>query len=238
MTPVFYLKECSSTNDEIDAYLLYEKAEILAVYTFNQTKGKGQYGNSWISPKNMNLAYSLAIPAEKIKVRENLFNFRTATVLRDYLANLTKVSVEIKWPNDLIVGNKKISGILIEKKNIDGKPYFIIGIGVNVLQQDFENLPKAGSLLTQTGVHFDLVEFADQLHQYLVDHLTKEKTDTEILEQVNDHLFRMNVVSVFEVEGIRQNGIIRDVDEDGFLWVELENGGLQKFFHKEIEMLY
>lgn len=98
MTPVFYLKECSSTNDEIDAYLLYEKAEILAVYTFNQTKGKGQYGNSWISPKNMNLAYSLAIPAEKIKVRENLFNFRTATVLRDYLANLTKVSVEIKWP--------------------------------------------------------------------------------------------------------------------------------------------
>lgn len=140
--------------------------------------------------------------------------------------------------NDLIVGNKKISGILIEKKNIDGKPYFIIGIGVNVLQQDFENLPKAGSLLTQTGVHFDLVEFADQLHQYLVDHLTKEKTDTEILEQVNDHLFRMNVVSVFEVEGIRQNGIIRDVDEDGFLWVELENGGLQKFFHKEIEMLY
>ncbi|UOE41336.1 biotin--[acetyl-CoA-carboxylase] ligase [Chryseobacterium suipulveris] len=238
MTPVFYLKECSSTNDEIDAYLLYEKAEILAVYTFNQTKGKGQYGNSWISPKNMNLAYSLAIPAEKIKVRENLFNFRTATVLRDYLANLTKVSVEIKWPNDLIVGNKKISGILIEKKNIDGKPYFIIGIGVNVLQQDFENLPKAGSLLTQTGVHFDLVEFADQLHQYLVDHLTKEKTDTEILEQVNDHLFRKNVVSVFEVEGIRQNGIIRDVDEDGFLWVELENGGLQKFFHKEIEMLY
>ena len=173
MTPVFYLKECSSTNDEIDAYLLYEKAEILAVYTFNQTKGKGQYGNSWISPKNMNLAYSLAIPAEKIKVRENLFNFRTATVLRDYLANLTKVSVEIKWPNDLIVGNKKISGILIEKKNIDGKPYFIIGIGVNVLQQDFENLPKAGSLLTQTGVHFDLVEFAEQLHQYLVDHLTK-----------------------------------------------------------------
>lgn len=238
MTPVFYLKECSSTNDEIDAYLLYEKAEILAVYTFNQTKGKGQYGNSWISPKNMNLAYSLAIPAEKIKVRENLFNFRTATVLRDYLANLTKVSVEIKWPNDLIVGNKKISGILIEKKNIDGKPYFIIGIGVNVLQQDFENIPKAGSLLTQTGVHFDLVEFADQLHQYLVDHLTKEKTDTEILEQVNDHLFRKNVVSVFEVEGIRQNGIIRDVDEDGFLWVELENGGLQKFFHKEIEMLY
>ena len=46
------------------------------------------------------------------------------------------------------------------------------------------------------------------------------------------------MVSVFEIKGIRQNGIIRNVDEEGFLWVELENQGLQKFYNKEIELLY
>ena len=46
------------------------------------------------------------------------------------------------------------------------------------------------------------------------------------------------MVSVFETGGVRQNGIIKKVDEEGFLWVELENEGLQKFYNKEIDLLY
>ena len=238
MASVFYLKECASTNDEIDAFLLYGKSEIQAIYTFNQTKGKGQYGNSWESPENLNIAYSLAIPSEKIKLRENLFNFHTATILRDFLANLTNTEVKIKWPNDLIIKNKKVSGILIEKKTINEKPYFIIGIGLNVLQKNFENLPKAGSLLTQTEIRFELEKLANQLHEILLMKISEEISDEKLLEELNKNLFRRDLVSVFEIDGIRQNGIIKNVDEEGFLWLELENEGLKKFFHKEIELLY
>lgn len=238
MAPALYLKECASTNDEIERFLPYNTPEIFAVYTFHQTKGKGQYGNSWDSPQNLNLAYSLAIPCENIKILPSLFNFHTAAVLREFVANLTKTKTEIKWPNDLIVKNKKISGILIEQKKINGTPYFIIGIGLNILQESFENLLKAGSLLTQTGIRFDPDEVANGLHEFLIKEIFEEISGIEILHQLNENLFRKDLVSVFDIAGARQNGIIKNVDEAGFLWVELEHSGLQKFYHKQLELLY
>ena len=238
MASVLYLKECASTNDEIESFLLYGQSEIQAICTFNQTKGKGQYGNAWESPENLNVAYSLAIPSEKIKVRENLLNFHTAIILRDFFANLTKTEAAIKWPNDLIIKNKKVSGILIEKKTMNEKSYFIIGIGLNVLQENFENLPKAGSLLTQTGIQFNLEDLTNQLHEFILNHISEEITDENLLAKLNENLFRKDLVSVFEIKGLRQNGIIQNVDENGFLWVDLENEGLKRFFHKEIELLY
>ncbi len=238
MNPAFYLKECTSTNDEIERFLLYGNSEIQAIYTFNQTKGKGQYGNSWESPENLNIAYSVAVPMEKIKTPEYLFNFHTAVILADFLAILTKSKAEIKWPNDIIIKNKKVSGILIERKSIGKISYFIIGIGLNVLQRNFVHLPKAGSLLTQTGLEFDLEDLANALNKYFTEHLIINISEEELLKKLNQNLFRKDLVSVFEIEKTRQNGIIRSVDENGFLWVELENNGLQKFYHKEIELLY
>ncbi len=238
MTPAFYLKECTSTNDEIEAFLLYPESEILALYTFHQTKGKGQYGNSWLQEKDLNIAYSFAIPSEKIPVSESLFNFHTAVIFRSFIANLTKTDVKIKYPNDLIIGSKKIAGILTEKRQVNGKSYFITGIGINVLQENFSHLPKAGSLITQTGLVFPIDEFAAQLHDFFSHEIIKETSAKEILENINEHLFCKNLISVFEISGIRQNGIIKNVDENCFLWIKLENDGLQKFYHKEIEMLY
>ena len=57
--------------------------------------------------------------------------------------------MKIKWPNDLKKKKKKIAGILIEAKKIENTEVFIIGIGVNVLQTNFDNLPKAGAILSQ-----------------------------------------------------------------------------------------
>ena len=121
---------------------------------------------------------------------------------------------------------------------MDEKSYFIIGIGLNVLQENFENLPKAGSLLTQTGIQFNLEDLTNQLHEFILNHISEEITDENLLAKLNVNLFRKDLISVFESNRIRQNGIIKNVDEEGFLWVELENEGLKRFFHKEIELLY
>lgn len=233
-----FLEECSSTNDEISEHFALKNSGHFAIYTFNQTKGRGQYGNLWESPKNQNLAYSIAIPSDKFIIRNDLLNFHTAIILADFLAIMTKTIVKIKWPNDIIIKNKKVSGILIEKKNINAVPYFIIGIGLNILQKDFTHLPKAGSLLTQTGVEFTLHEFTKTLNNYLLENLNQEISEENILEKLNQMLFKKDEISVFEIKKTRQNGIIQKVDENGFLWVDLENDGLQKFYHKEIEMLY
>ena len=235
---LFYLKECSSTHDVIEKFISQDTLDLQAVYTFNQTKGKGQYGNSWESGHNLSLAYSVAVPDELIKLPNHLFNFHTAEVLADFLANLTNHVPEIKWPNDIIINKKKISGILIEKRIIKSRSYFLIGIGLNVLEENFSHLPRAGSLLTQTGLRFDLESLTHSLHDYLVENLIKPVSEKLVMQNLNRRLFRKNLISVFEIGQSRQNGIIKKVDEDGFLWVELEKDGLQKFFHKEITLLY
>ena len=235
---LFYLKECSSTHDVIENFLSHDTLDLQAVYTFNQTKGKGQYGNSWESGHNLSLAYSVAVPDELVKLPNHLFNFHTAEVLADFLAILTNQTPEIKWPNDIIINKKKVSGILIEKKMIDRRSYFLIGIGLNILEEKFEHLHKAGSLLTQTGIRFDLEKVTEALHQYLVDNLMQPISEISILEKLNDRLFRKDLISVFEIGHVRQNGIIKNVDADGYLWVDLEKDGLQRFFHKEITLLY
>ncbi|WP_417427819.1 biotin--[acetyl-CoA-carboxylase] ligase [Halpernia sp.] len=234
MSSLIYLKISTSTNIDIQNFKLYESS-FLALYTFNQTKGRGQFNNSWEMIPEENLAFSLMLKSECIKISENLFNFHTATIVRNFIANLTKENVEIKWPNDIILNKKKIAGILIEKKKIDNEEVFIIGVGINILQTDFTNFPKAGSLFTQTKRKFDLKDVAKELFNYFQTQITKSEN---ILEKFNEHLFLKEKIGVFNLKNIRQNGIIKNADENGFLWIDLENDGLKKFFHKEIELLY
>lgn len=236
MNSLIYFNNCASTQDELIDFLNqhYLSEDFLAVYTFNQTKGRGQYGNSWENLPEKNLAYSFALKTKNINVSDTCFNFYTAILVRDFIANLTKTEVKIKWPNDLILKNKKICGMLFEKN----KNYFVVGIGINILQENFKNLPKAGSVLSQTGLSFELKAFTESLHQYLFEHLVQKEIPNNILELYQLHLYRKNEVSVFEKNEVRQNGIIKNVDETGHIWIDLENEGLQKFFHKEIELLY
>lgn len=238
MTPLIYLKKSISTNDEIAGYFTLNQNKNTAVYTFNQTKGRGQYGNTWKTLSDQNLAFSFCIKKDSICNINSLFNYHTAALFQKFFANLTNFEVKIKWPNDLIIKNKKFAGILIEAKKINNVDVFIIGIGVNVLQTDFQNLPKAGSILTETGISLNLEKLAEDLFAFFNEHISRQIPEAQILENFNDHLFRKNIISVFEINGVRQNGIIKNADADGYLWIELENEGLKKFFHKEIELLY
>lgn len=238
MSQLFYLKECSSTNDEISKFLLYENSDFVALHTFNQTRGRGQYGNTWSSAAEKNLAYTLAVKAENFQLSGFMFNYYTAIVIRDFLANLTANNTKIKWPNDIILKNKKIVGILIEKKKINQNNYFIIGAGFNVLQEKFDEISNAGSILTQTGKHFDLNEFTLALHNDLNENLNKIPSEDKIMHDFNSRLFRKDEISVFELNEKRQNGIIKNADRNGNLWIDLEEDGLRSFYHKEIKLLY
>lgn len=237
MFPLFYITSCNSTNDEVNDYLAETQCNA-AIYTFNQVRGRGQYGNIWKSEEDVNVAYSLALKVKHTNLPPNLFNYHTAVIVRDFIANLTDADVKIKWPNDLIINGKKISGMLIEQRKIDAESYYIIGIGINVLQKDFQHLPKAGSIFTQTKKVFSLADFVEQFHQYLSETIVEDITDERVLTLFNAHLFRKDEISVFQIQGLRQNGIIKYADQEGFLWVELEYSGLKRFYHKEIELLY
>ena len=237
MDDLFYLGHCSSTNDELASFLLYPESNFVAVYTFNQTKGRGQYGNTWNSAAGKNLAYSSAVKCLPVKVSDFLFNYYTAVLVHDFLANLTDKLVKIKWPNDIIIQNKKVCGILIEKKKFNNQLYFVIGVGINVLQETFDAISNAGSVLTQTGQVFDLEKFSEEFHFFMTKNLKEIPLEESILERFNENLFRKDQISVFEKDGIRQNGIIRFGDENGKIHIEFEDG-TELFYHKEIKLLY
>lgn len=236
MFPLIYLPESLYSTNEVILKYRNENTPNIGLYTFHQINGKGQYGSKWITKKNQNLAYSFLIQKDKITTPPFLLNFHTAIVVRDFIANLTKKNVLVKWPNDIIINRKKVSGILIEQVKIQQEFHYIIGIGINILQEKFDNLSKAGSIYTQTLQKFALTDFAEEFHSYFSENITKSKGD--ILDQYNNVLFAKNQVALFSRNGIRQNGIIQYVDAEGFIWIDLEKDGVQKFFHKEIEMLY
>ncbi|WP_312767665.1 biotin--[acetyl-CoA-carboxylase] ligase [Epilithonimonas sp.] len=236
MSHFIYLEECFSTNDEILSLLSDDGST--TVFTFNQSKGRGQYGNKWRVIPNQNLAYSIAVKSSKINISDTSLNYYTAIIVRDFLANLTNAKAKIKWPNDVILNGKKVCGILLEKKKVNHEEFYILGIGINILQKDFSHIPKAGSVLTTTGLSFDLKEFVTQFHQSVISRLENIPSEEKILDSYNDNLFRKEEISVFEKNDVRQNGIIKNADKNGFLWVDLENDGLQKFFHKEIALFY
>ena len=231
----FQFESSFSTQDEVEKYM-FQTDFGAALYTFNQIQGRGQYGNQWLPKKDQNLAYSLMIKENLIPSPLLFINFHTALLVRDFVANLTQEDVLVKWPNDLIIHGKKVCGILIERRKFNNEYYLIIGIGINILQTEFGPLSKAGSLLSQTSKVFDLKSFTEDFHQFFTSGITKD--DSTILERYNQHLFNRGKVALFQHHQERQNGIIKKVDDEGFLWIELEKDGLSKFFHKEIEMLY
>lgn len=238
MPTLCYLTECSSTNDEILHFLPEHSTAITSVYTFHQTQGRGTYGNQWQSSKEENIAFSSALPTTLFQDDDFWAMLWCTLMARDFLSHITDEKVAIKWPNDLILKQKKISGMLIEKKKVQNIHYYIFGIGINVLQKNFDAFPHAGSLFTQTKKKLDLHTLASDFHSFLTEKSKDILSIENLLHQYNSHLFKREKIAVFETNDIRQNGIIQMMDTNGNLIVELEHDGLKSFYHKEIKMLY
>ena len=131
-----FLNETTSTMDEVKKSK-YNSEDKLAIYAGKQFKGRGRRSNNWISDEG-NLFISLRIKKTKIK-KHFMINYLTSiAVYETIIKYLSKKNVFIKWPNDILVNNKKIAGILIETTNTQGViEDIIVGVGINI-----KNAPK------------------------------------------------------------------------------------------------
>ena len=119
----------SSTNDYLLRKEKNKNKDIKICIAEEQTKGRGRRGKSWISPKFKNIYFSLNSYLKK----EDLSGLSIAVALSvSKVLNKINVMSLIKWPNDLLVGNKKICGILIETAKVGELTKVVIGIGINV----------------------------------------------------------------------------------------------------------
>lgn len=232
-----YLDTIASTN----SFLLDKNASFknwTIVTTREQTAGRGYTGNQWKSNIGENLIFSILIKPYSSPQHIFYLNKLIANAIHQNINAI--VPSKIKWPNDLIIHHKKVGGILIE--NILGNQVntSVIGIGLNVNQTHFANLPKATSLKKETGIHFNL----DDLRYSIISSIQREyalfldKQFESIELYFHEHLYKKNLVSVFKIQNQLENGIIKGTTSDGKLIVDLEKQGLQTFQLKEIEMMY
>lgn len=241
--PIIKLDAIDSTNDylkqlsresELDNYTL--------VMANEQTKGKGQMGAKWVSEKGKNLTVSILVKDVILK-NENIFDLSIAVALSvsEVLKNIKIPNVNIKWPNDIMADSKKVAGILIENSlKPDGSLNSVIGIGLNVNQANFDNLPQATSLICITGIHYELEQLAVLLRDSLRKHLQALALNPALLwEEYHKNLFKLHYPSAFEAnDGGRFMGIIQKVTQDGKLEVQLEDDSLAYYEVKEVKMLY
>ncbi|MCO6499770.1 MAG: biotin--[acetyl-CoA-carboxylase] ligase [Vicingus serpentipes] len=235
------LEKVDSTNTYLKQLLADSKdlIEGLVVITQQQELGRGQRGNYWQSEPNKNITFSLLI-RPKISVSDQFMISKTISLgVVDFLIAEGIKNVTIKWPNDIYIENTKIAGILIENvlkgSSIDA---VIVGVGLNVNQLWFANLPNATSLRLINGVEFDLEETLNKLlffieKRYLI---LKKLNFFSLDKDYIKHLFRINELHNYEISNGIVQGEIVGVSQSGKLQINI-NGVVQEFDLKEVKMI-
>ena len=126
------LSSVDSTNNKAIRLIKSGKTKTTIIVSDKQTKGRGQYGKKWTSLKG-NLFMSIFYQISVKKTTKNLIN-NNCKIIKQTLSKFIKKKINIKFPNDLLIENKKICGILQETLFFNKKKYLIIGIGVNLIK--------------------------------------------------------------------------------------------------------
>ena len=208
----------------------------LCVVADYQTAGKGCGSNSWESERGKNLTFSMLIHPEGIPANEQFRITEVVSValcetLEPYINN----KVEIKWPNDIYVGDRKICGILIENR-LQGATIrdSIIGIGLNVNQRVFlSDAPNPVSMYQLTGQETDLDAL---LHQFLAAFGRVAQTPTTSSDY-RARLFRKGIPALYEDSSGRFKATLEDVETDGRLVLRDDTGQVRTYAFKEVQFI-
>lgn len=231
----------TSTNSYASELIATGKVkDITVILAENQTDGRGQAKNVWFSKKGESLCFSIVlfpknIQPEKQFVLSQIISLAIYDMLSEYVKN-----VSVKWPNDILINNKKAVGVLIENAlQSDGFAYSICGVGINVnninLPTDFE----ATSLALETGEKYKI----DGLLHSLLNHFFRyyalaESEEYKKIETLYlQYLYRRGRFGRFKDKKSVFEGKIKGLDIYGRIEIEREQGEISTYGFKEVEFL-
>lgn len=220
--------EISSTNDVAGAEARAGAAEGLVVVADAQRAGRGRLGRVWASPPGAGLYVSVVLrPPPDVA---GLVPLVAGVALADGIDAATGLSPELKWPNDLTRGGRKLAGILAEAgKGLEGRPHVILGCGVNIEPAAYppEIGARATSLAGELGHACDraviLAAFLASLAARYADLAEgRHRSVVQAWRARARHTFGRHVTWI--VGATRREGLVRDVADDGRLIVEALDG--------------
>ena len=234
-----WLPSCTSTNSEAQMLILQNRAsEGCTVMTDFQTAGRGQRGNHWEAAPAENVMLSVVWqPTFLAAVEQFQLSQAVALSVHDWATTLLgpDAQLKLKWPNDLLYGNQKLGGILIENTLSGPKiQYSIIGIGLNINQHSFA-IPSATSISQITGRAYDREVLVTSLLECLERRYLQLRGGQvgELRRAYLAALYRYQELHTFDANGKRVSGQIVGVEEDGRLALSIE-GKLCRFALQEI----
>ncbi len=242
----FYKNECASSNSECMQLGIQLKNKTVVCVADHQTSGRGRRGNIWHSPAGKNIYCSIglnkSIPAQYLGLVSLQTGISIASVLRDMGFD----GIDLKWPNDLICGGKKLGGILIETRVLENDEYFlVIGFGLNV-NQDMSQLDEsvkqqitqpATSLTQIIGQPVDRQELLLKLIPELISAITNLSAETvpEVIKNFSnlDYLQGKDV-SVKTING-NKFGRYLGIEQSGQIRILIDNE-ITQFSSAEISL--
>jgi BirA family biotin operon repressor/biotin-[acetyl-CoA-carboxylase] ligase len=212
-----------------------------------QTAGRGRSDHRWHSPAGEGLYVSVLLRPQMALADALWLSLATALAVQAAIATVTRLTPDIRWPNDILIGSKKCSGILVETSAIASDApamlrYAVIGVGINVNQPGFpaELQALATSLRRESGRKWNresiLIEFLRALDKeiaWLEAELRGASIETGLLERfaASSSWVRGKHVSVNEAggytgvtDGLDARGFLRVVGDDGMLHTVLSGG--------------
>lgn len=240
---VIVLDSVSSTNSEMAERVSKKLDEGTVLISDTQTRGKGRMGRGWFSPGGFNIYMSVLFEPEIQSSYSPVFTFIASLALVRTLECFGFTPV-IKWPNDVLINQKKVSGVLTEMKSTgDRLDFVIVGIGLNVnmTQEIIElNLPdefnKITSLYIENGNEFN----REYVISILINNLDKYylKFNSEgihsIIAEWTTEWGKLNEMISIDISGEIVSGIVRKVDSTGYIYIEKSDGKLEKVIAGDI----
>src|SRR5450631_3439305 len=236
-------EQTTSTNDVIEKLARDGVKEGVVVFAESQTKGRGRLGRKWISPAHKGLWFSILLRPDLRPQETTQLTVASAIALRRAVKSVTGLSPEIKWPNDLLIGGKKVAGILTElSAEVDRVRHIILGIGVDV-NQDAAEFPvelrkTATSLKIETGETISRAELAVAILRELdLDYARicggKFSAVADEWESGCATIGKNVTVHI----GDRQiRGRAESLDDDGALLVRTEHGRLERIIGGDVTL--
>ncbi|MFI3261709.1 MAG: biotin--[acetyl-CoA-carboxylase] ligase [Rikenellaceae bacterium] len=236
MFSIEFIDETTSTNDAVRASNKPNHVIVAA----KQTKGRGQKGNTWESEEGKNLTFSTLIIPDFLSLTEQFYISKTVSNSLVITLKRYGIPAQVKWPNDIYVGSKKICGILIENDvTASGKILrSTIGVGLNVNQTEFlSDAPNPISMKQVAEKDFDIENILTTFTKVL--ELQYKTLEAGYLHEIDtyyeNNLYLLNQWAPFKEGGKAFNGKIVKVKSTGELLVEKDNGEISSYIFKEIE---
>lgn len=236
-------EETTSTNDVIEKLARDQVKEGAVVFAESQTKGRGRMGRKWISPARKGLWFSLLLRPDLTPQEATQLTVASATALRRAIEGNTGVKPQIKWPNDILIGGKKVAGILTElSAELDRVKHIILGIGVdvNLSAAEFpQELRKiATSLKIESGKMISRADLAVRILRELDADYARICTGQfeAVADEWEEHCGTIGHLVTIQVGDRKIHGRAESLDDDGALLLRTEHGTLERVMGGDVTL--